>query len=86
MLAAKRKRSIYSVLAITYASMRDRNWQQQMFVPTFRSELVYLGRSERLAAWHFTRSCQAQMQNRLAYGVVLKRDGVVLAGVRPLLL
>lgn len=81
---AKRKRHISSVIALTYATEHDRNWKQEGFVPTYRTELVYLDNSERLAAWHFTRACQAQMRDPLAYSVTLERDGDVLAEVRPL--
>lgn len=84
MPATKRKRHIYSVIAITYATEHDRNWEQEVFVPTFRSELVYVGSSERLAAWHFTHACQAQMHHPLAYCVTIERDSVVLAAVGPL--
>ena len=83
-MPAKRKRHIFSVIALTYATAHDRNWEQEVFVPTFRTELVYLDRSERLASWHFTKSCQAQMHDPLAYSVTLERDGEVLAEVRPL--
>src|SRR5436305_7012564 len=83
-MPAKRKRHIYSVIALTYATEHDRNWEQEVFVPTFRSELVYLDGSERLASWHFARACQAQMHDPLAYSVTMKRGQEVLAEVRPL--
>jgi hypothetical protein len=83
-MPAKRKRHVYSVIALTYATLEDRNWQQEVFVPKFRSELVYLGDSERLASWHFTRACRAQRHDELAYRVVIERDHEVLAEVRPL--
>jgi len=72
------------VIALSYATDHDRNWQQEVFVPTFRSELVYLDGSERLAAWHFARACQAQMGDPLAYSVTMKRGGEVIAQVKPL--
>jgi len=84
MPAAKRKRHIYSVIALIYATEHDRNWEQEVFVPTFRAELVYLDGSERLASWHFARACQAQMHDPLAYSVTMKRGQEVLAEVRPL--
>ena len=83
-MPAKRKRHVYSVIALSYATDHDRNWQQEVFVPTFRSELVYLDGGERLAAWHFTRTCQVQMGDPLAYSVTLKRGRDVLAKVQPL--
>ena len=75
---------MYSVVATTYATEHDRNWQQEMIVPTFRSELAYLGDNERLANLQFVRACHAQMHNPLAYSVTLKRDNEVLAEVAPL--
>ena len=83
-MPAKRKRHVYSVIAVSYATDHDRNWEQGVFVPTFRNELVYLDGSERLASWHFTRTCQAQMGDPLAYSVMMKRGRDVLEKVQPL--
>jgi hypothetical protein len=83
-MPAKRNRHIYSVSAVNYATEHDRNWQQEVFVPTFRCELVYLGGSEHRAAWHFTRACRVQMHDELSYSVTIQRDYEVLAVVRPL--
>jgi hypothetical protein len=83
-MPAKKKRHVYSVIATWYATEQDRNWEQEMFVPAFRGELVYVDGSERLAAWHFARACQAQMHDPLAYSVTMKRGAEVIAQVKPL--
>jgi hypothetical protein len=75
------KRYSYSVSTSRYASVADK---QGPGVPDFTVQVVYIGTSERLASWHFTRACQAQMHDELAYCVTLKRAGEVIAKVKPL--
>lgn len=83
-MPAKRKRHVYSVTASYYATLYDRDWQKDGHIPTYRTELVYLNGSERLASWHFARACQAQRHDPLAYAVTMKRGQEVIAQVKPL--
>jgi hypothetical protein len=78
------KRYNYTVLATRYATLQDRDWQHGGIVPTYQAEVVYMGPSERIASWHFTRACRAQQHDELAYSVTLKRGHEVLAEVKPL--
>ncbi len=84
MPAKAKKYTSYTVLAMRYGTLQDRNWQQSGIYPTYQAEVVYRGQSERLASWHFTRACRAQAHDPLAHSVTLKRDHEVLAEVRPL--
>ena len=78
------KRYTYTVLATRYATLQDRDWLLSGSVPTYQAEVVYMGSSERIASWHFTRACRVQQHNELAYSVTLKRGYEVLAEVKPL--
>jgi hypothetical protein len=73
------KRYSYSVSTSRYAILADK---QGPDVPDFTVEVVYIGSSERLASWHFTRAVRAQMGDELAYCVTMKRAGEVIAKVR----
>jgi predicted transcriptional regulator len=75
------RRYSYSVSASRYTTLQDK---QGPGVPDFAVQIVYIGSSERLASFHFTRACRAQMHDELAYCVTLKRSGEVIAKVKPL--
>jgi hypothetical protein len=78
----KRPRSTYSVLALRYATLQDKTGGD---IPAFSGEMVYMGPSERIASWHFTRACRAQMHDPLAYSVTLKKGHETIVQVKPLL-
>ena len=78
------KRYSYTVLALKFETLQDRDWRISGIYATYQAEVVYRGPSERIASWHFTRACRAQAHDPLAHSVTLKRDHEVLAEVRPL--
>jgi hypothetical protein len=75
-----KSRAQYSVISMQYASIQGKERLLGGEIPTFKSQVVYIGPSERIALYLCGRAC---IGDELAYSVTLKRAGATIAEVKP---
>jgi hypothetical protein len=71
----------YSVYILTYASNVDRS-EPITHPEQLGGQLVYMGTSERLAAWHFYQAVRTATADPLAFVVLMYKDRQVIARAR----